>query len=199
MLQKLVNAGTQINSVILNAPKNRSLNDYKYFLKEKFNDRFIVKIFWEEYSSLIEAVGVEKKMIGLIFQLVVIISIFNVFAFIIFLNERKAQEIFLLKALGMPNKRVFQIWLFIILGIWVASCFLSVILIEIFGLIIGNLSILQIPGEIYHLGQLKISLFFKDYFLVFGLSLLWLLILFVLGYSRLKTHSILEGLRKEFI
>jgi hypothetical protein len=89
--------------------------------------------------------------------------------------------------------------LFIILGIWVASCFLSVILIEIFGLIIGNLSILQIPGEIYHLGQLKISLFFKDYFLVFGLSLLWLLILFVLGYSRLKTHSILEGLRKEFI
>jgi ABC-type lipoprotein release transport system permease subunit len=199
MLQKLVNAGTQINSVILNAPKNRSLNDYKYFLKEKFNDRFIVKIFWEEYSSLIEAVGVEKKMIGLIFQLVVIISIFNVFAFIIFLNERKAQEIFLLKALGMPNKRVFQIWLFIILGIWVASCFLSVILIEIFGLIIGNLSILQIPGEIYHLGQLKISLFFRDYFLVFGLSLLWLLILFVLGYSRLKTHSILEGLRKEFI
>jgi len=199
MLQKLVNAGTQINSVILNAPKNRNLKDYKYFLREKLNDRFIVKIFWEEYSSLIEAVGVEKKMIGLIFQLVVIISIFNVFAFIIFLNERKAQEVFLLKALGMPNKRVFQIWLLIILGIWVASCFFSIILIEIFGFIIGNLSILQIPGEIYHLGQLKISLLVRDYLLVFGLSLLWLLILFVLGYSRLKTRSILEGLRKEFV
>lgn len=198
-LQKLVNSGTQINSVILNAPKNRNLKDFKYFLREKLNDRYTVKIFWEEYSSLFEAVAVEKKMIGLIFQIVVIISIFNVFAFIIFLNERKAQEVFLLKALGLPNKRVFQIWLLIILGIWVAACFSSVILIKIFGFIIANLSIFQIPGEIYHLGQLKISLFLNDYLLVFGLSLLWLLILFILGYSRLKTRSILEGLRKEFV
>ncbi len=199
IIQKLVNAGTQINSVILNVPKNKNLKDFKYFLREKLNDRYIVKIFWEEYSSLLEAVAVEKKMIGLIFQIVVIISIFNVFAFIIFLNERKAQEVFLLKALGMPNKRVFQIWLLIIMGIWVAACFFSVILIKIFGFIIANLSIFQIPGEIYHLGQLKISLFLNDYLLVFGLSLLWLLILFILGYSRLKTRSILEGLRKEFV
>jgi NADH:ubiquinone oxidoreductase subunit 6 (subunit J) len=99
----------------------------------------------------------------------------------------------------MPNKRVFQIWLLIIMGIWVAACFFSVILIKIFGFIIANLSIFQIPGEIYHLGQLKISLFLNDYLLVFGLSLLWLLILFILGYSRLKTRSILEGLRKEFV
>jgi len=199
VLQKSVNASSRINSVILNVPKNKTLNDFRYFLKEKFNDRFIVKIFWEEYGSLFEAVKVEKKMIGLIFQLLIIISIFNVFAFIIFLNERKAQEVFLLKALGMPNKRVFQIWLLIILGIWAGSCLASVFLVKIFGFILGNVSFFEIPGEIYHLGQLKISLFLNDYLLVFGLSLLWLLILFVLGYSRLKTRSILEGLRKEFV
>lgn len=198
VLQKSAGAGSQINSVILNVPKDRNLNDYKYFLKEKFDERFIVRIFWEEFGSLFDAVKVEKTMIGLIFQLVVIISIFNVFAFIIFLNERKAQEVFLLKALGMPNKRVFQIWLLIILGIWAVSCFASVFLIKIFGFFLENLSIFQIPGEIYHLGKLKISLFLNDYLLVFGVSLLWLLILFILGYSRLKARSILEGLRKEF-
>ena len=199
LLQRSINAESKINSVILNAPKNRNLNDYKYFLKENLGDRFVVKIFWEEYGSLLEAVKVEKKMIGLIFQLVVIISIFNVFAFIIFLNERKAQEIFLLKALGMANKRVFQIWLLLILGIWSLSCFASVFLVKFFGFMLENFAIFQVPGEIYHLGQLKISLVLNDYLLVFGASLLWLLILFGLGYSRLKARSILEGLRKEFV
>lgn len=198
VLQKAINADSKINSVILNIPKNRILNDFKYFLKEKFGERFIVKIFWEEFRSLFEAVKVEKQMISLIFQLLILISIFNVFAFIIFLNERKAQEVFLLKALGMPNKRVFQIWLLIIMSIWAASCFASVFLVKIFGFALANFSVFQIPGEIYHLGQLKILLSFKDYLLVFGLSLLWLLILFILGYSKLKSRSILEGLRKEF-
>jgi lipoprotein-releasing system permease protein len=159
----------------------------------------VVKIYFEEYRSLFEAVKVEKTMIGLIFQLVVIIAVFNVFAFIIFLNERKAQEVFLLKALGLPNKRVFQIWLLIIMGIWAISCLVSIFLIKFFGVILANSSFMQLPGEIYHLAQLEISLSLYDYFLVFGLSFLWLMVLFVLGYSRLKSRPILEGLRKEFV
>jgi ABC-type lipoprotein release transport system permease subunit len=199
VLQKATNAGSKINMVILNAPKNKDLDDIKYFLKEKLSDRFNVKLFWEEYRSLFEAVKVEKTMIGLIFQLVVIIAIFNVLAFIIFISERKSQEVFLLKALGLPNKRVFQIWLLIILGIWGLSCFASIFLIKIFGFLLTNFSFMQLPGEIYHLAQLKITLSLYDYLMVFGLSLLWLLILFGLGYLRLKSRSILEGLRKEFI
>ncbi len=199
ILQAVTNAGTKINSVVLNAPKNKDLVDFKSYLKNKLDKRFTVKIFWEEYRSLLEAVKVEKTMIGLIFQLVVLIAVFNVFAFIIFLNERKAQEVFLLKALGLPDKKVLQIWLLVIFGIWMTSCFVAIFLVQFFGYLLGNFSFMQLPGEIYHLAQLKVSLSLNDYILVFGLSLFWLLALFGFGYFRLKSRSILEGLRKEFV
>ena len=132
------------------------------------------------------------------FQLVVLISVFNVLAFIIFLNEKKSQEIFLLRALGLNQKKILGIWLTIISGVWFLSCSLSVILVYFFNYLLTHVSIFKVPGDIYHLARLNILLTNMDYILVFGLALVWLLIVFAFGYIRLRKRPILEGLRKEF-
>ena len=197
VLQKLLNVGDKINVVTLNVP-GENIEDARFDLSEKLEGAFRVKTFWHEFGSLLEAVEVEKLLIGLIFQLVVLISVFNVLAFIIFLNEKKSQEIFLLRALGLNQKKLLGIWLTIITGVWFLSCALAVLLVSLFNYLLTYVSIFKVPGEIYHLGRLNILLTSKDYILVFGLALLWLLLVFAVGYIRLRNRPILEGLRKEF-
>ncbi|TDJ08903.1 MAG: ABC transporter permease [Deltaproteobacteria bacterium] len=197
VLQKLINVGDKINVVTLNIP-GKDLEEARFELSESLGGSFRVKTFWHEFGSLLEAVEVEKILIGLIFQLVVVISVFNVLAFIIFLNEKKSQEIFLLRALGLNQRKLLGIWLTIITGVWFVSCGLSVLLVAFFNYLLTYVSIFKVPGEIYHLGRLNILLTSKDYILVFGLALVWLLLVFGAGYIRLRKRPILEGLRKEF-
>ncbi|RLA63336.1 MAG: hypothetical protein DRQ88_05685 [Epsilonproteobacteria bacterium] len=197
LLQKLINIRDRVNVVTLNIP-GKDLEEARFDLSEKLGGRFRVKTFWHEFGSLLEAVQIEKILIGLIFQLVVLISVFNVMAFIIFLNEKKSQEIFLLRALGLNQKKILRIWLTIMFGVWFLSCAVAMLLVQLFNYLLTYASIFKVPGEIYHLGRLNIMLTKYDYILVFGLALVWLLLVFVIGYARLRKKPILEGLRKEF-
>jgi ABC-type lipoprotein release transport system permease subunit len=61
-----------------------------------------------------------------------------------------------------------------------------------------NLSFLQIPGEVYVLSSLSIKLDTADYFIVYGISLIWILLASFIGYLRLKKKPIIQGLRQEF-
>lgn len=61
-----------------------------------------------------------------------------------------------------------------------------------------NLEFLQIPGEIYVLSSLSISLDLMAYVTVYGVSLFWILLAAFIGYLRLKRRPIIQGLRQEF-
>ena len=209
LLQKSLNLNERVNVVTLKIPESRlkvyeedSQSDGMMFFKDELEDSlgdsYYSRVYWQEYSSLIEAVKVEKVMIGLILQLVVVISIFNVLAFIIFLNEKRSKEIFLIKALGLSQSRITKIWSTLIFVGWILSCGLSMVFVQVFDWALINLSILKLPGNIYHLGRLKISLETMDYIFVFSLTLIWLVAISGFLLLRLKKRPILEGLRKEF-
>jgi len=209
-LQKLMAAENKINTIAFNIPSSfmKIGSDSKSYSKrvKEFARKvnldlpygFDIRTYWRDYSSLLEAVKVEKFIIGLILQLVVVISIFNVLAFVIFLNEKKSKEIFLFRALGMENKEIFRSWIIMSLFIWVGASSLSIIFVEIFDLALKYLLIFKLPGEIYHMGRLHIVLSFTDYAIVFLLALVWLLGISLFGLRKIKKRSVLYGLRKEF-
>jgi ABC-type antimicrobial peptide transport system permease subunit len=136
--------------------------------------------------------------ITLVLQLIVIISIFNIAAFMIFISEKKAQDFFMFRALGLDSRGLLKFWLLLVLFIWINSCAISIGLTHFFDRYLLKLPFLQIPGEIYVLGDLSLSLHGIDYLVVFGLSLLWVMIVTSAGFLRLKKKSILYGLRQEF-
>ncbi len=206
-LNKTLNLFGRSNVVALNVPDEFKENEvatpdeiklFRRKIIEKINFSFIVRPYWSEFSSLISAVKSEKVMIGLIFQLVVIISIFNVLAFVIYLNEKKVKEIFLFKALGMSQKKVFRLWFFLISSIWISACVVSIGMVSLFDIGLAHLSVLELPRDVYHLGRISIDLDFQDYLLVFGLAYFWLLLVSWIGLRKIKKKSILSGLRKEF-
>jgi len=167
-------------------------------LSDSMRSPWIIKPSWQEFSGLLEAVAVEKKSIAIVLQLIVIVAVFNIAAFLITLRARKIREFFLLRALGMPQREFFSFGLYLMSLLWALSCLGSIILVKFFNWLLQNASIFNIPGDIYVLTKLKILLSFSDYALVFGLALLWMLILGFMAIRKIQKQSLVTGLRQEF-
>ena len=206
-LAKMLGWGSKVNVANLKIDKSLNKISKEYIEKIKRVSRefslvtgndFKATPFWYDFSGIIEAVKYEKGIISLVLQIVVIVSIFNVLAFVIFINERKSQEIFLLIALGLSQKKILLVWPIFFLILWVFSCFGSMIFVSIFDFSLKNLSFFQLPGEIYNISSLSITPSFTDYMTVFSLVLAWLLILSWVMVRRRRNKTVVEGLRREF-
>jgi ABC-type lipoprotein release transport system permease subunit len=167
-------------------------------IREKLSSQFYVRPFWSEYSYLIEAVKIEKLSITLILQLIVIVAVFNIIAFVIYIMEKKSQDFFFLRAIGLSLNQLVYFWFISMTLLWVFACAGAYALSQLFNWGLANLSFLQIPGEIYVLSALQIKLDTTSYVTVYLLSLFWVLLSGVIGYWRLKRRPIMQGLRQEF-
>jgi ABC-type lipoprotein release transport system permease subunit len=204
-LQRILELGHSINMISLNLPQDaRYKDDIEKIesnipiLRKKFEAEYYFKPYWREFAPLLEAVRVEKVMISLILQMVVVISIFNILAFIIFINEKKSKELFLFKALGLSKKAMSDLWMKLVFLIWGLSCLLSLLFVQIFKFSLLKLSLFELPSEIYLMPRIELYLSWTDYLFVWSLTLVWILIITFYLLRRLKQKSLLAGLRQEF-
>ena len=204
-LAEFMNLGRNVNTVVIAvADPNKPLasldpvREKQLAVRKKLSSEYHVRPFWSEYSYLIEAVKEEKFFISLILQLIVVVAVFNIVAFVIYIMEKKAQDFFFLRAVGLSLKSLTFFWFVSILVMWAASCVGAWFLAQFFNWSLANLSFLQIPGEIYVLSSLQIRLDLDAYLTVYLLSLLWVFLAGLFGYWRLKRRPIVQGLRQEF-
>lgn len=208
-LQNILELDDRVNQVVAKVPSPfiyeeypKEYTDQVDLMAEKLDMNlgytYNVRTFWREFDYIIKAVSAEKKMISLVLQIIVIISIFNVVAFIIFLNERKVQEIFLFRALGMGEKKIRRVWYLLCIFIWLSSCVVSILFVQFFDFCLQNLPIFKLPGNVYQLGELKLEISFFSYLLVFFSALVWMYFLSWFTMRRLSKRSLLQALRQEF-
>jgi ABC-type lipoprotein release transport system permease subunit len=206
-LQSIMGLGNRVNMIALNLPARAGssevadLNEVARFsddLQEQMPSGFVARAFWKDFSALFEAVKIEKFSITLILQVIVVVSIFNVLAFVIFLWERKAAEIFLFRALGSSLKSLERIFAGMVTLLWASSCLLAFVWLFIFNLGLKHLPFLKIPGEIYHMERLSIQASVWHYVIIFGLSFVWVLLITFIGTKKLMRKPLLAALRKEF-
>ena len=203
-LAQILGVGKKVNVYAVNL-KNRNqenvtdiIENYRFELEDKLGLDYRVKPYWYDYGSLLEAVEIQKLTIGLVLQVIVVVSIFNVLSFITFLDDRRSQQIFLFQALGMGPSDIRKTWYSIITLLWLLSCAFSQVFVMIFDFALANLSILQLPGSVYNLERIKLSLAASDYALVFISTLFWMFLILSFALYRMSKKSILSGLREEF-
>lgn len=204
-LASLLEVDNRVNLIILSTEATNKplesldpIRNQTMSLKTILSSEFVVRPFWNEYDFLIEAVRVEKFSISLILQLIVVVAVFNIIAFVIYIMEKKAQEFFFLRAVGMSLGSLMRFWFYSVIIIWSISCVGAHLLAIMFNWCLQNVSFLQIPGKIYVLSSLNIRLDFMAYVTVYGLSLVWILLSAFVGYFRMKKRPIIQGLRQEF-
>ena len=194
----------KINMVSLNkfTSADADLVEKVQALKVELTDRLdplmVIHPFWQEFAPLLEAVAIEKLAMTLTLQLIVIIAIFNVVAFVTFLNEQKAKDIFLFQALGTSQKSLMSSWLMLLVLIWISSCLLAMGFSSVFEWAMSNLSFLKLPGDIYSLERIQIKFSLGSYVMAFSLAFLWLMGISWPGLRRLQRKSLLSRLRLEF-
>lgn len=204
-LAELLGVEDRINMMILTYfPINQAITDLEPIstkaldLRMGLSGEYRVRPFWDEYAFLIEAVKVEKFSISLILQLIVLVAVFNIIAFVIFVMEKKAQDFFFLRAVGLSLNDILKFWLKSILILWAFSCLGAWGLSHVFNWSLQNLPIFKVPGQIYVLSELSIRLDTLDYVTVSAISLFWVLVAASIGYFRLRNRPIIQGLRQEF-
>ncbi|MDH4468280.1 MAG: hypothetical protein QE271_09490 [Bacteriovoracaceae bacterium] len=167
-------------------------------MKRELSGHFVARPFWSDYLSLFEAVQVEKKSISLVLQLIIVMALFNIVAFVYYLTDKKASEFFILRSLGLSGKGLFKFLTQVIILFWFFSCLGSLLFTWFFDSVILKWTWLQIPGKIYELGQLGLSLSAGVVIQVFLVSFVWVFIVSFWSLLRLKRKSLVAGLREEF-
>lgn len=167
-------------------------------LSQRFKRDFIFEPYWSEHEVLLDAVEIERDTISIALQLIVLVSVINIIAFMIFISEVKSQDIFMLRALGLSMKSFRKFWFFVMGLIWIVSSLLGIVFMFIVDKVLLRLPFLQLPGDIYKLTELNILLTSKDYGLVLGLSLVWIFAVGYLTMRRIQSKPLLSGLREEF-
>ena len=207
-LQSLLGIPSKVNLVAVNqySPQEPHLvtkvtalqKSLQKTINEQADPLMRIRPFWQEFAPLLEAVEIEKLVITLILQLIVVIAIFNIIAFVTFLNQQKAREIFLFQALGVSRKQITLSWIKLLLVVWACSCTLSLGFSTFFEWAMLNLDFLQLPGEVYSLGRIQVHLSPSSYGISFFLALLWLLAISWPGLKKLQQKSLLSQIRSEF-
>jgi ABC-type lipoprotein release transport system permease subunit len=205
-IQALMGLAKRVNLIAFNIDRTKisSGNDLQAIeakltdLRLRFQPEFFFRAYWREYGSLIEAVQAEKVLISLILQLIVVISVFNVLAFIYFINEKKSKELFLFRALGLSKKSMNNLWIKLVMMMWVVASIVSIGFVQLFRVMLLKLPFFALPAEVYHMPRIDIYLSLFDYVMVFALALVWMLLITYYLLRKLRNKSLLEGLRQEF-
>lgn len=209
-LQRDLKVESKVNLIAANISKDSNdfysdpltyslkVDELKEKLKEKLGRGYRIRAYWHDFTTLITAVKEEKFFISIILQIIVVISIFNVLAFVVFLNEKRSKELFLFKALGMSQKDIKNGWIQLMSAIWIGACALSIGLVSLFNLGLKYLPMFKLPGDVYTLGEISIKLDLLDYGLVFFISYVWLILISWFALYSMSKKSVLSGLRKEF-
>jgi len=186
------------NLALIKIESFENINNMIEKLQAASAEHFRFKPFWSEFEVLLDAVKIEKQSISMVLQLIVIVAILNIVAFIIYISEIKAQDFFMLRALGLSIGQLQKFWFTMLFFIWGVSGIICIGFKDLFSYIIATVPFLKIPGDIYVLSELKVILDPLDYVYVYGISLLWVLMIGFFVMRKLRSGSVLAGLRQEF-
>ncbi len=201
-IQQKIQVGEYVNLVKLKLESDKqnveAIDEMVRKLRSIFFLEFEVQPYWGDFATFLRAVDYEKYLISLVLYIVIVIAAFNCLAFIVYSKEKKAQEIFLLYAIGLSPRKFRNLWYIQNSFIWFLSFIVSLIFVQFFSYAIANWEIFKLPSDVYILGRIEVNLTIK-YILITAISsyaLLFFLTFLIL--KRLDGKSLGQGLREEF-
>ena len=197
-LQSILSHQHKVNLLLYRFRDPLNIEEKTQSLSMDLSAQMEVTPYWKPFEGLLEAVQAEKISITIILQLIVVVAIFNMAAFMIYLSEKKAQDFFMLQAFGLSLQSLLKIWLAVMTISWLSACLLAKLFTQVFAYLLTSGGIVKIPSDIYVLNQLELILGKEDYLVVYGLSFIWIICLMAYGALKMRRESLLKAMRMEF-
>jgi len=125
---------------------------------------------YEMYRNLFAWIELQKKPIPLIIALIIIVATFNVIGTLLMIVLEKINEVGVLKTLGATKKSISRIFLmqgaFIGAVGTIVGSLLAYFLLEIQ----AKYNIIRIPGDVYFMNTVPVSIHFSDFYIIGGIA-----------------------------
>jgi len=197
----MTNSGDKYNVLVVDLKSSKEkevISQYVKSLQSKLGANFSVKPYWYEFSGLLEAVQVEKNIITLALQLIVLVAMFNMVSFFRVLFETNYQSLFLLRALGMSLKNLKFFLLLLSIALWLAANLGAKCWSLLFAWLLENWSVLSLPGKIYQVAEIELLIGHTELFTVSMLSFVWIILLWAWFVRKLEHANLVSVLKGEW-
>ncbi len=131
-------------------------------IEEATQGRYAVRTFMQLNSTLYAALKLEKVMMFIILSLIILVASLNITSNLILFGTEKLKDIGLMRAMGASPARIRRI--FILEGLYIGSAGVisGIILALVLCWAITTFDIVQLPGDIYYLTKVPVSLQWTD-------------------------------------
>ena len=131
-------------------------------IEEATQGRYAVKTFMQLNSTLYAALKLEKVMMFIILSLIILVASLNITSNLILFGTEKLKDIGLMRAMGASPARIKRI--FILEGLYIGSAGVisGIVLALVLCWAITAFDIVQLPGDIYYLTKVPVSLQWSD-------------------------------------
>ena len=162
----LKGAVTGLNVKIKNLDK---ADEVSLQINNVIGQQYTVKTYAQINQTLYAALKLEKTVMSIILFLIILVAALNITSNLILFGTEKLRDIGILRTLGASPAQIRHIFLLEGFFIATAGVVLGLILALVLCFIIKNTNIVQLPGDIYYLTKVPVSLqFFDILFVVLG-------------------------------
>jgi lipoprotein-releasing system permease protein len=197
--QKLAEIGNRYSGLLVKFKDIEKARTIGASLTRELGQGFTIRDWHDANENLFEAVEIERVVIFFVILVIVIAAAFNVASTLYINVVTRFSEIGLLKAFGVSRRGIIQIfsWQGLLIGVagLTGGMILGLGLCYLFGWVESHYGLL--PGSIYKVDRIDLSLRFKD---AFAISVSTLLICFLATLApalRGAALSPVEGLKNE--
>lgn len=166
-------------------------------LTENLGYPFRAKNWGQLNKNLFYAIELEKVVIAIILSAIIIVAAFNLISALMMMTYDKAQEISILKAMGMNRAKTFQIFCLIGMIIGGLGVTFGVVGGLLLNQVIKSYRWIDLPADIYHIDFLPVLVRWSEIgmILVFSFVICWLAT--VIPSLEIARRSPVDGLRYE--
>lgn len=126
----------------------------------------------EQNQNLFTWIKLEKKMMFIILNLIILVAVFNIISALIMLVLHKTKEIGILRAMGATQKNIRNIFIFDGLTAGILGTFLGTVLSIIILILQQKFNIITIPADLYTIDSLPVKIVPLDFLIVAGSALI---------------------------
>ncbi len=122
---------------------------------------------WQEWNrNLFAALKMEKLGLFIVLTLMVMVSLFTIISAMIMLVSEKKTDIAILRALGASSKSILKIFFYAGFLLSGTGVFFGILLGSIISLLLSKYPVVKLPGEVYPVEYMPISLQYLDLLII---------------------------------
>ncbi len=207
-MQNFFDINEEIDQIDLMLNNPLEVDDYLYTLRKTLSEENKDYFFWtwkDASGAFINALNVERRVMLIIFSLVVLIAALNIISGLVMLVKNKTKDIAILRTIGFSEGMILRIFFLCGSLIGIIGTFLGVIWGCLFSYYIGDIQLFveNLSGgtiwnpEIRFLSQVPSKLRFVDILTAISISLFISFIITIIpARNAAKTHPV-EAIRNE--